>query len=178
MGSRWESVFVACENDRLADITETARELLPCVLRGQLSLKAFPVGPNYSLECTGFRAGPVPLRGVLPDSLGTVLNGVPAQILQCSGQHVELPLAILASRIVGRATWMFFSDTLGEAAGVSFEQGRMASSFHASDSQDSSYEQTFLAAIAEFAPGIRHVDDELFKAVYTSAQPVTMLVSG
>ncbi|MFC0682912.1 hypothetical protein ACFFGH_34220 [Lysobacter korlensis] len=181
MGTRWESVFVSCTYGQLLEVAEAAKELLPHVLRGRLSLNAFLVGSRpdaYSLECTGFRAGPTPLRGMPSGSLETALQSLPPEVLQYSGKHAELALAALASGVVGSATWLFFSDSLGEAAGAWFHEGALAHSFYATESQVPGYQQQFLAALAEFVPGVSYVDDELFEVVYKSGVAATIEVGG
>jgi hypothetical protein len=170
MSTSWDSTFVWCNSERLSVIAEAASVLVPLVLRQRLSINAFSIAGKtnlYSLECSGFRRGSVELRnaplGVLAESLGKV----PEVLMQAMGSRsANLALACIASRVVSRATWLRYSDQSFCSAVASFAEGELVHSDWAIDSDE--FARPFLDAVRLELPNLRYVDDDLFRAVYSS----------
>lgn len=181
MGTRWESVFIRCNEAKLAEVAEAAKELLPYVFRGRLSLDVFRVTGSsdvYSIECTGFRAGPLPLTEVPSGALGLSLQAVSNAVQRSSGSSAELALAILASSVLGNATWLYYSDATGQSAGAWFSHGTSTRTFRADDTTEPDFTRAFVAATSAFVPGIEYVDDDLLNAVYEGESVISLPVSG
>lgn len=170
MSTRWQSVLVSCTGDDLQRIAEAASILLPLVLRERLSINAFPIAGrscNYSLECSGFRAGRMGLLSLPSGELGQTLQQLPSALTDITGWGADLALAWIASRIVGTATYILYSDGSGVSAVVGFSEGRITRADWAEDNiTETDWQDLFLQAVQAELPEVQYVDDDMFQAVY------------
>lgn len=181
MSTRWQSTIVHCGEDDLSSIAKAAVVLTALVFRGQLSINAFPLRAKrnvYSLECAGFRSGPVAMRDSSLDGLQEVMADLPGEMVRAAGSSADFALAWIASRVVGSATWLYYSDAVGESSVALFSKGSLIRSCWSTDSVGNDFGRPFLLAIQAEIPALNCIDDELFDAVYSNPDVLSLVIGG
>lgn len=177
MSTSWNSTFVNCPAEKLKLISEAASPLLPLVFKSRLSINAFTIvnrENTFSLECAGFRAGHLNIQQ-WPSEITEV---IPKELLRIAVLSANFLLAQLASKIVGRALWVRYSDAVGESAAAIFEHGELTSFNLAVDEEGGQeFHRPFLEAISAEVPNIANIDD-LFEKIYETSSVQEFTVGG
>jgi hypothetical protein len=169
VGSYWQSVLVTCARDDLDAVAAAATALVPRVFRERLTITAFSPASSpglWSLECSGFREGSVALRE--PWDFSVPAASLP-EGFEPRTDSADLALAQLASRIVGTATWVLYSDGAGMAATLTFEQGVPTVGGVCDDGEETSADdmQDFVMRVfRRYLPGSEYLDDDVTEAFY------------